>query len=254
MKSFAAVLAALAVCAAASSARAQCQDNPGLDSLALSVVVPGSAEPLSLSYAGCSYAGQDDLEPAYETRSYSASGGWSLVLVTYLDGGAYGQHDPSRSEVLLARGTRWVARFGDIPNAKLSGGALAITTALQAPESGPVSLVSRRACAPSAALDGTIHARVAAGGAALIDADFAPLGCERLGRSELRRYKGPGEQTLLIVADGDLLRASFPFESVSGEAGLKSAAPGARVDLGRVSAYTRDPRGPRYTVQLSFGK
>jgi hypothetical protein len=85
------------------------------------LTVPKAAASMKLVYTGCSEEGRNDLLPGYTERYYKGQDGFSLTLVTEHGDGAY-SHSTDSSDVLVAKGKDWVARFGTIHNTKLASG------------------------------------------------------------------------------------------------------------------------------------
>ncbi len=240
----------------------ECEPNKALDSLKLSVSIDDgskAAKALAFKYESCQRADRDDLEPAYETRTY-VSGDYAVILVTYLDGGAYHQHSTTTSEVLLAKGTSWIARFGDVANAALASASLSLKAPLEGGKGGSAALSSARGCAPSPALDGTIGVSLTAVSfrTLLLHGDFSPVSCEPDGASERRVYRGPGEDTLVVESGDWGVRVTLPFRTASAEFAVSSIQKGA-VASARAQVYERrDAQSgaapAEYTLTLRFAR
>jgi len=122
-------LLVIALAAAASAQKApkaakpaSCSPAPELE-VSFQLRVPKAPEPVELKYAGCSEEDRDDLLSGYTERHYEGKDGYALTLVTSHGDGAHAARGEDRaSDVLVSKGSDWVARFGEVANAELLSG------------------------------------------------------------------------------------------------------------------------------------
>jgi hypothetical protein len=163
------------------------------------LTLPGAA-PVVLRYQGCADYGRNDYLAGYTERTFQG-GGYSLVMETGHDDGAYPSAGPDFTSLYLTQGKTGVARAEGVSNGvMMSGRSVAVGNAsLRAAEAAPDT------CIPATTLERSYQLTV--NGSAPVILEYR--GCVEYGavfhmpgRTE-RVFEGGGYRLLMTTDHGD---------------------------------------------------